>query len=140
VGNLGGWIADGLQRRGFRMTGVRKTMQTIAFGSGAVAMCALPAANNALQAVTLATLSLGGSALGLSGFGVNHLDVGPRYAGILMGISNTFATLPGIVGVAAVGFIVQATGSYSGAFYLAAAIYMVGLVAFDLWASGERRL
>jgi len=122
------------------MTGVRKTLQTMAFGLGAAAMCALPLAQNAVQAVILATCSLGGGALGMSGFGVNHLDVGPRYAGILMGISNTFATLPGIVGVAAVGFIVQATGSYSGAFYLAAAVYVAGLIAFDLWASGERRI
>ncbi len=140
VGNLSGWIADGLQRRGFRMTTVRKTLQTIAFGLGAAAMCALPLAQSAAQAVSLATLSIGGSALGLSGFGVNHLDVGPRYAGVLMGISNTFATLPGIVGVAAVGFIVQATGSYSGAFYLAAAVYLVGFISFDLWASGEPRI
>ncbi len=35
-----------------------------------------------------------------------------------MGLSNTFATLPGIIGVAATGFIVQATGSFAAAFYL----------------------
>ena len=62
----------------------------------------------------LATVSIGSTSIGLGGWGVNHLDVAPRYAGILMGISNTFATLPGIIGVAATGFIVQATGSYSG--------------------------
>lgn len=140
VGNLSGWIADSLQARGLRLTVVRKLLQTAAFAMGAAAMCALPAAHSAMQAVTLATFSIGGGALGMGAFGVNHLDVGPRYAGILMGMSNTFATLPGIIGVAATGFIVQATGSYAGAFYLAAAVYVVGLVAFNLWGSGERRL
>ncbi|HVB82204.1 MAG TPA: ACS family MFS transporter [Candidatus Binataceae bacterium] len=140
AGNCSGWLADALQRRGMRMTAVRKTLQTIAFGLGAAAVCAMPFAHSATQAVILATISIGGTAIGMGGWGVNHLDVAPRYAGILMGISNTFATLPGIVGVAATGFIVQATGSYSGAFYLAAAVYLVGLVAFDVWGSGERKL
>jgi ACS family sodium-dependent inorganic phosphate cotransporter len=140
TGNCSGWLADGLQRRGMRMTAVRKTLVTTSFGLGAAAVCAMPFAHSAVQAVMLATVSIGGTAIGTGGWGVNHLDVAPRYAGILMGISNTFATLPGIIGVAATGFIVQATGSYSGAFYLAAAIYLVGLVAFNVWGSGERKL
>lgn len=139
IGNVSGWIADGLQQRGLPLTVVRKLLQTAAFGLGAAAMCMLPFAHSALAAVLIATMSIGGGALGMGGFGVNHLDVGARYAGILMGISNTFATLPGIVGVAATGFIVQATGSYAGAFYLAAAVYLVGLIAFLAWGTGERR-
>ena len=140
AGNCSGWFADSLQRRGMRMTAVRKTLQTTAFGLGAAALCAMPFAHSAVQAVVLATISVGGTAIGMGGWGVNHLDVAPRYAGILMGISNTFATLPGIIGVAATGFIVQATGSYSDVFYLAAAVYLVGLVAFDVWGSGERKI
>jgi len=140
AGNCSGWFADSLQRRGMRMTTVRKTLQTTAFGLGAAAVCAMPFAHSAVQAVVLATISVGGTAIGMGGWGVNHLDVAPRYAGILMGISNTFATLPGIIGVAATGFIVQATGSYSDVFYLAAAVYLVGLVAFDVWGSGERKI
>ncbi|MGZ6226567.1 MAG: ACS family MFS transporter [Candidatus Binataceae bacterium] len=140
AGNCSGWFADSLQRRGMRMTAVRKTLQTTAFGLGAAAVCAMPFAHSAVQAVVLATISVGGTAIGMGGWGVNHLDVAPRYAGILMGISNTFATLPGIIGVAATGFIVQATGSYSDVFYLAAVVYLVGLVAFDVWGSAERKI
>lgn len=40
-------------------------------------------------------------------FSVNHLDVAPQHASVLMGISNTFATIPGIVSPALTGFIVQ---------------------------------
>jgi len=50
-----------------------------------------------------------------------------------MGISNTAATLPGIIGVAATGFILQATNSFSAAFYLTAAIYAVERCATSRW-------
>lgn len=33
----------------------------------------------------------------LKGFNVNHLDIAPRYASILMGISNGVGTLSGMV-------------------------------------------
>jgi ACS family sodium-dependent inorganic phosphate cotransporter len=140
VANCSGWLADGLQRRGMRMTAVRKTLVTIDFALGAAAVCAMPFAHSAVQAVILATVAVGGTALGMGGWCVNHLDVAPRYAGILMGISNTFATLPGIIGVALTGFVVQTTGSFSGVFYLAGAVYLVGLVAYDVWGSGQRKL
>jgi MFS transporter, ACS family, solute carrier family 17 (sodium-dependent inorganic phosphate cotransporter), other len=58
----------------------------------------------------------------VAGFAANHLDIAPRYAGILMGLSNTFAQLPGIVGVALTGFIVNMTHSFGGVFYLIAFI------------------
>ena len=35
------------------------------------------------------SLALGLGGLTWAGFGVNHLDVAPKYAAILMGISNT---------------------------------------------------
>ena len=34
----------------------------------------------------------------VSGFNVNHLDIAPQYASILMGFSNGFGTLSGIIG------------------------------------------
>ena len=33
----------------------------------------------------------------LSGFNVNHLDIAPRYASILMGFSNGFGTIAGML-------------------------------------------
>lgn len=38
---------------------------------------------------------------------VNHLDIAPQYASLIMGLSNTVATLPGIVSPALTGYIVQ---------------------------------
>ncbi len=33
-----------------------------------------------------------------SGFQINHIDIAPQYAGIIMGITNTAGTIPGIIG------------------------------------------
>jgi ACS family sodium-dependent inorganic phosphate cotransporter len=138
--NLSGWFADRLHRRGMTLSAVRKLMQISAFGIGAIAILALPAIHSARAAVALATASLGGTAMGTGGFAVNHLDVAPRYAGILMGLSNTFATLPGIIGVAATGLILERTGSFSATFYLIALVYVVGLMSYAAMASGERKI
>ena len=72
-----------------------------------------------------------------AGFLVNHLDIGPRYAGILMGIANTAGTIPGILAPAITGFIIQFTGSWELVFYLAAGISGVGTLVWLLFATGE---
>jgi hypothetical protein len=38
---------------------------------------------------------------------VNHLDIAPQHASVLMGLSNTVATLPGIISPVITGYIVQ---------------------------------
>jgi sugar phosphate permease len=63
IGNISGWIADALCRRGMSLTAVRKLMQAAAFTLGAVPMVLLPSATSALVANTLVTISLGGSPL-----------------------------------------------------------------------------
>ena len=53
------------------------------------------------------TLAVGFGGFTWSGFPVNHLDISPRYASILFGISNCIATLPGIFSPIMVGFITE---------------------------------
>jgi ACS family sodium-dependent inorganic phosphate cotransporter len=138
--NAGGWIGDAILLQRIGVGATRKTLQTVAFGLGAAPLLALPAAPTPLAAIALLTLSAAANGLGLSAYGVNHLDVGPTYAGVLMGITNSIAALPGIIGVAAAGFILRATGSFAAVFYLIAAVYAVGMLGYLAWASGERKL
>ena len=49
-------------------------------------------------AVAFLTIAVGSLGLNLSGFNCNHLDIAPRYGGVLMGLTNTAGTIPGIVG------------------------------------------
>jgi MFS transporter, ACS family, solute carrier family 17 (sodium-dependent inorganic phosphate cotransporter), other len=138
--NAGGWFADAMLTRGISVGTTRKLLQSLAFAFGALPLVLLPGAYSPSNAIALVTFSAAASGLGLSGYGVNHLDVGPTYAGVLMGISNTIAAVPGIIGVAAAGFILRATESFSAVFYLIAAVYTVGLLGYLAWASGERKL
>ena len=56
-------------------------------------------------AVTLFSLAIGIQGLNGSSYIVNHLDIAPRFAGILMGISNSVGTLSGIIGPYVVGLL-----------------------------------
>ena len=95
-------------------------------------------ARSALWLILL--MSLGNLFLAFSagGYAVNHLDVAPRYAGTLMGLSNTAGTVPGIVGVAVSGFILAWTESWLLVFQAAAAVYLFGMVFYLRFASGDR--
>ena len=54
--------------------------------------------NTRLLSVTFLALGAGfGGGLGMAGHGINHIDIAPRFAGVLMGITNTAGTIPGIV-------------------------------------------
>lgn len=46
------------------------------------------------------------SGFAISGYNVNHLDIAPRYASILMGISNGIGTLAGLICPIAIDHIV----------------------------------
>jgi len=47
--------------------------------------------------ITLLTLSVGLSGICMAGSSVNHLDIAPVHSGILLGVTNTIATIPGFV-------------------------------------------
>lgn len=138
MANVAGWIADNLLKRGFSVTFVRKLMQSIGFLGPALFLTLIGGITSATQAIVYMCCTLGLGAFALSGFGVNHLDIGPRYAGILLGFSNTAGTIPGIVGVTLTGLILDATGSWSLVFLISAGIYLFGILVWLLFATGER--
>lgn len=138
MGNVAGWTADTMLKRGFSVTFVRKLMQSIGFFGAATFVSLVGFATTVPQAVTLMRRGLGLGAFALSGFGVNHLDIGPRYAGILLGFSNTAGTIPGILGVTLTGMILDATGSWQLVFLISAGIYVFGAIVWLLFSTGER--
>ncbi len=46
----------------------------------------------------LIILAVGCAGFNFGGWSVNHLDIAPRHAGVLMGITNLAATIPGFLG------------------------------------------
>ena len=48
--------------------------------------------------MTFLTLAVGLAGLSQAGFFINHIDIAPQFAGVLMGITNIAGTLPGFLG------------------------------------------
>ncbi len=136
--NAGGWLADCFLRQGFSKTRVRKVMQTVGFGGSAAVRAVVGYVESVALAIALMSLGnvFGGAMAG--GFGVNHLDIAPRGAGVIMGLSNTAGTIPGIVGVYVSGMILQATGSWTLVFQTAAGVLTIGLVVYLVFARAEK--
>lgn len=137
--NLMGNIADRMIQRGLSITFVRKLMQTIAFGGLATCLFLISEITNVYAAIGILCLGKAFSAAGVGGHSVNHMDIGPKHAGTLMGITNTAGTIPGIVGVYITGLILEATGSWALVFQVTASVTLFGMVFYLLFASGEEQ-
>ncbi len=138
VGNGAAWIADGMIRHGISITVVRKLFQSLAFLGAALFLFLLTQVASSWMTVLCITLGLGCLSCFSSGMGTNHLDIGPKYAGVLLGLTNTVATIPGILAPAITGFMVQLSGNWNAVFYLAAALLLVGTVVWNLFATGRK--
>jgi len=137
--NVAGNIADRLVKGGMAVTKVRKLMMTIAFGGITTSLLLVGQVEDAVTAIAIMSA---GSALGAfvtGGFSVNHMDIAPKHAGTLMGLTNTAATIPGIIGVSVSGWILATTGSWALLFQVAAGVTFFGLVFYLIFGSGEKQ-
>ena len=140
VSNIAAWIADTMIQRGFSVTYVRKQQQTIGLLGAAFFLFLLSGveAGETAWAVVYLCGALGLLSFVLSGFATNHLDVAPRYADVLLGVTNTAGTIPGIVGVTITGYLVETTGSFAAPFLLASGIFAFGAVVFLFFSTGKK--
>jgi ACS family sodium-dependent inorganic phosphate cotransporter len=137
VTNLVAPVADAMIRRGISVTFTRKLMQCAGLLLAAGFM--LAARDIDSPALALALLCGAAGALGLTwaGYAPNSLDIAPRHAALLAGFSNTFATIPGIVGVAITGWLVDVTGTYAAAFVLTASVGAAGAIVYAIFFSAR---
>ena len=136
--NAVAWVADGLIRRGMSVTAVRKMMQCTGLVGSAFFLVLAKGASDAHTALFLLCAACAAHAFTWSGFVVNHLDIAPRHADVLMGITNTAGSIPGVIGVALTGWLVDKSGSYASAFALAAVLNVLGALVWLAFASGKR--
>ncbi len=83
-----------------------------------------------LLTVFLLLAGLGAGPCSTNLFAIAQIFAGPRAAGTYVGVQNTVGNLAGIVGPIITGIIVDRTGSFLNAFYVAAAICGVGAVCW----------
>eukprot|EP00958_Prasinococcus_capsulatus_P003389 scaffold307_cov390-Prasinococcus_capsulatus_cf.AAC.6 len=105
--NFAGWLADTqlMQNFGVSRTNTRKLMQSVGFMGPAICLTLLPTIEHPAQAIGLLMISQGLDAFSHSGLYSNHQDIGPQYAGVLLGLSNTAGVLAGVIGTAVTGMV-----------------------------------
>ena len=129
------------------VTLTRKVLNT-GFVAASLALFMMTGVRSSTAAVMLSSLCLGLCALARAGFAVNHMDIAPRYAGIVMAISNTAGTLAGIVGVGLTGWILDGAKaknlhlsdpeSWTMVFATPAILCILSVLIFLTFATGER--
>ncbi len=137
MSNLGAWLADRMIARGTAVTTVRKIMQVSGLIGASAFMLLITLPSSPTEAVALMCGALGALGLTWAGYAPNHLEIAPRHADILMGITNTAGTLPGIIGVAIAGWLLDTTGSYVSVFLLGAGISTAGALVWVLFSSSD---
>lgn len=133
MSNLAAWVADRMIRGGVSVSMVRKIMQSTGLLGSSLFLLLTLQAGSTTEAILLVCGALGLLGLTWVGYAPNHLEIAPRHADILMGVTNTAGTLPGIIGVAVSGWLLDTTGSYVSVFVLAAGITSVGALVWILF-------
>jgi ACS family sodium-dependent inorganic phosphate cotransporter len=134
---VGIWLSQFVIRRTGRVIFGRKLLQcTGLLGSGAMLLLA-QYTHSVGAALAVACTATGLLGFCWVGYGSNFLDLAPRHSGLLVGYSNTFATVPGIIGVAIAGWLVDLTGGYSATFAMAAGVSFAGAVIYMIYGSDK---
>ncbi|XP_002936892.1 vesicular glutamate transporter 3 [Xenopus tropicalis] len=139
---VGGQLADFLRsRKILSTTTVRKIMNCGGFGMEATLLLVVGYSHTKAISISFLVLAVGFSGFAISGFNVNHLDIAPRYASILMGISNGVGTLSGMVCPLIVGAMTKnkTREEWQNVFLIAAIVHYSGVIFYGIFASGEKQ-
>lgn len=136
-----GFFADFLRSNGYLSTlSTRRLLTSIGLTTpGILLICIQFAGCNHIAVVTMLVLCLGTGGITMGGFQVNHIDLSPNFAGILMGLSNSFGTIPGFLGPQIVGWLTDKNDTraeWQVVFYISAGVYLSGAVIYTLLARG----
>ncbi len=125
----GGWTTDRLARAG-NLRSARVGVGAVSFATcaGLVVLSTIVGAPVA-KAVLLA-LALASADFALGACWAVCLDVGATHAGVVTGFMNTFGNLGGLVGPLVVSLMVEHWQSWTYPFYVTAAVYAMGAVAW----------
>lgn len=123
---------------------VRKLMNTIGSVGPAIALVVLGfiPRENVVAIVALLIIAVGINAAIWCGFQVNHVDLSPKFSGILMGIGNGSSNIFSIVSPLFVNVLVsdqKDPDQWRWVFILAAVVYIASDIFYLIFAQAERQ-
>ncbi|XP_067658407.1 sialin-like [Haliotis asinina] len=138
------YIADVIQSKSLmKTTYTRKMFQTIGSIIPASLLIAVSylTTDQRMVAVGLLTLTMTVNSTTIASFRVNHLDIAPRYSGQIMGFTQTFAIVGGIVSplVTAAITIDGTRKQWQIVFIITATIVLFSNIVFVLFGSGREQ-
>uniref|UniRef100_A0A1I8P014 Putative inorganic phosphate cotransporter n=1 Tax=Stomoxys calcitrans TaxID=35570 RepID=A0A1I8P014_STOCA len=134
-----GYLADVFHKRQWMSTNLsRKLFNTVGQWLPMISLVALGFCDSShlVWALAFIVISVGFNSSSFLGFNVNHLDISPNYAGVLMGITNSAANVITILALLTVGFVVTDVTDplqWRILFCVAAGFYFVGNLCFLLF-------
>jgi ACS family sodium-dependent inorganic phosphate cotransporter len=135
---VGSAYSDGMLARGRDLDFVRKLMQVLGLAGAMVFLLLVPLADSGLMALVFTCSAMGFLAFCYSGADPTVMEIAPKYSGFITGFVGTVASIPGIVAIPLIGWLVDTTGSYSWGFITAAALNVVGIVVWLLYGTGRK--
>ncbi|KAL4710925.1 hypothetical protein ACJJTC_002555 [Scirpophaga incertulas] len=96
------------------------------------------------RGAAVALMAVGVTCIGgmFCGFLSNHIDIAPNFAGTLMALTNTVATIPGIVVPIFVGVLTHGNETIAAwriIFFVTIALYVIEILAYTLFGSGDEQ-
>ncbi|XP_066253943.1 putative inorganic phosphate cotransporter isoform X2 [Euwallacea similis] len=135
--------SDFLINKGFVSTGTaRKIFNSIGLVGCAICLTTLSfvEANRIKESVILLVLAVGVLASCMSGWSINHIDLSPKYAGALMGLTNGLAHIAAVVSPLVNQLVVKDQSNsrqWVVVFLMAATVAVVTAIIFVVFGSGE---
>ncbi|KAL1239124.1 putative vesicular glutamate transporter eat-4 [Trichinella pseudospiralis] len=139
---LGGQLADFLRsRRILSTTAVRKLFNCGGFGMEGLFLIICAYVKQSSAAIFCLVMAVGFSGFAISGFNVNHLDIAPRYASILMGMSNGLGTFSGMICPIVTEKLTKYyhENGWVTVLLTAGLIHFTGITFYAFFASGEQQ-
>jgi MFS family permease len=129
---LGGWMVAIWRRSGRSPSGFYKSLMAFAHlaSMGAMVGMAVLPIQGCIACLWLCEIGLGVSSPGV--YAIPQIVAGPTAAGRWVGVQNACGNLAGFFAPLITGVLLDATGHFSGAFLLAGAVNVLGLVGW-LW-------
>ncbi|XP_039292775.1 putative inorganic phosphate cotransporter isoform X1 [Nilaparvata lugens] len=138
------YVADWMISSGrYTHTTTRKFVNAIGQYGPAIALIAASYTGcNPYLTVAILTVGVGLNGGIYSGFKVNHLDISPRFAGILMSFTNCLANLAGLLAPITAGYIIHGKptqAAWRKVFFISAGVYILCSTIYQIFGSGVRQ-
>lgn len=123
-----GWISTNLSARGYSKSFCRKTIMGVCFGGASICLILVPITLSPMLAVVYISAALAFLGASYTPIWTLPIDMSSKWPSTIFGFVGTVGFLGGTIAPIVTGYIVDHTGSWHLAFYVASTVSLVGLL------------